>query len=73
MKLSEIKTYTSQWQEGTKGRFRLVEVRKGKKEKMRNKVLHYDWYYIFKYETGGKFALHYDFYNKFIEIKNAKI
>lgn len=75
MKVAEINTEGSHWQNGTKGLFRMVEVRKGERERLEwiegqhFPNTYYDWWYIFKYKTGGKFALHYDVYDNFIGIK----
>ena len=60
MKLSEIKTNTLDRQKGNKGFFRQTSVNKGNQEQWINRVLKFDWFYTFKYDSGEFFTLHYD-------------
>jgi hypothetical protein len=63
---------TFETQCGKRGRdFRLICIQKGKQERWINKVLKYDWYYVFKYfDDNSFFSMHEDFNDNLIEKLN---
>ena len=67
MTLKELDLHTLGWQQGKKGRFRMIEVRIGDREEWISGTLRHDWQYKFKYENGEKFNLHFDTTGKLIK------
>ncbi|WP_372938104.1 hypothetical protein [Seonamhaeicola sp.] len=61
-------------QVGKLGRpFRMVFAQRGKHKKWINRVLKYDWYYVFKYyDDKSLFALHEDYNGRIFEKLNDK-
>lgn len=60
MNIRELDLHTLNYQQGKKGKFRMIETRMGIEGEWINKVYCHDWYYTFKYENGEKFELHFD-------------
>jgi hypothetical protein len=60
MTLKELDLHTLGWQQGKKGRFRMIEVYIGDEEQWVAGTLRHDWHYRFKYESGETFVLHFD-------------
>lgn len=59
-------------QQGKNGRdFKLLSIKKGKNEKYINRVLKFNWLYIFKYiDDGSMFGLKIDYYGEFTKKLN---
>lgn len=67
MTLKELDLHTLGWQQGKKGRFRMIEVSIGNREEWIAGTLRHDWQYKFKYENGETFDLHFDTTGKLIK------